>query len=92
MSAAVLGGHKLLVTSVRTVDTEVFIADPATGDLFNVSRSPKSEDRYPWSPDSKQLVYSFPVGDALELYLINLDGTGQRQLTTFGASCKPLTH
>ena len=37
-----LAGHKLLVTSVRTGDTEVFIVDPTTGDMFNVSRSPKS--------------------------------------------------
>ena len=51
-TAADLHGHKLLVTSVRTGDTEVFVADPTTGDMFNVTRSPKSEDRYPcWSPD-----------------------------------------
>ena len=41
-----LAGHKLLVTSIRTGDTEVFIADPVTGDMLNVSRSPESEDRY----------------------------------------------
>ncbi len=168
--AADLAGHKLLVTSVRTGDTEVFIADPTTGDLINVSRSPKSEDRYPcwspdgkqicfmsdregttnlwvataygskvrrlnrtpdvcytsilpeggvsvsvmnhdgsekrrvvksaskvgatfpnWSPDSKEIVYSFPVGDALELFIINADGIGQRQLTKFGGTsvCTP---
>jgi len=53
-----LSGHKLLVTSVRTGDTEVFIADPTTGDMFNVSRSPKSEDRYPcWSPDGKWISF-----------------------------------
>jgi hypothetical protein len=28
--AGQLDGHKLLITSVRTGDTEVFIADPAT--------------------------------------------------------------
>ena len=56
--AADLSGHKLLVTSVRTGDTEVFIADLTTGDLFNVSRSLKSEDRYPcWSPDGKQICF-----------------------------------
>ncbi len=44
-----------------------------------------------WSPDSKQLVYSFPVGDALEGFIINVDGTGQRQLTKFGGTsvCTP---
>lgn len=45
--AADLTGHQLLVTSVRTGHTEVFIADPVTGAMFNVSRSPQSEDRYP---------------------------------------------
>jgi hypothetical protein len=42
--AADLSGHKLLITSIRTGDTEVVIADPTTGDMFNVSRSPRSED------------------------------------------------
>lgn len=56
--AADLSGHRLLVTSVRTGDTEVFIADPTTGDMLNLSRSPKSEDRYPcWSPDAKRVCF-----------------------------------
>ena len=49
-----LAGYKLLVTSIRTGDTEVFVANPDTGDMVNLSRSPNSEDRYPcWSPDGK---------------------------------------
>ena len=39
-----------------------------------------------WSPDSKQSVYSFPAGDALELFITNVDGTGNRQLTKFGGN------
>ncbi len=44
-----------------------------------------------WSPDSQQIVYSFPVGDALELFVIHVDGSGNRQLTQFGGStiCTP---
>jgi hypothetical protein len=34
-----LTGRTLLVTCVRTGDTEVLIADPTSGDLFNSSRS-----------------------------------------------------
>ena len=92
VQAADLSGHKLLVTSVRTGDTEVFIADPTVGDMFNVTRSPHSEDRYPcWSPDSNQIVYSFPVGDALELFVVNADGTANHQLTRFAGPsvCTP---
>jgi TolB protein len=50
-----LMGHQLLLTSVRTGDTEIFVVDPETGDAKNLSRSPDSEDRYPcWSPDGKR--------------------------------------
>jgi TolB protein len=36
-------------------------------------------------------VYSFPVGDALELFIIDADGSGQRQLTMFAGTsvCTP---
>lgn len=44
-----------------------------------------------WSPDSGEIVYSFPVGDALELFIIRTDGSGNRQVTHFGGPsiCTP---
>lgn len=60
VAAHPLSGHKLLVTSIRTGDTEIFIADPVTGDMLNISRSPESEDRYPcWSPDDLPISARF---------------------------------
>ena len=81
LRAADLTGHKLLVTSVRTGDTEVFIADPTTGDLFNVSRSPKSEDRYPcWSPDGKRICFMSDREGTTNLWVCNADGSKVRRL------------
>ncbi len=40
-------GHKLLITSVRTGDTEIFLVDPFYGDWTNLTRSPASQERYP---------------------------------------------
>jgi TolB protein len=87
-SGADLTGHRLLVTSVRTGDTEVFIADPTTGDLFNVSRAPKSEDRYPcWSPDGKQICFSSDRDGATNLWICRIDGAGVRRLNQTPAVC-----
>jgi len=79
--AADLAEHKLLVTSVRTGDSEVFFADPTTGDLFNVSRSSKSEDRYPcWSPDGKQICFMSDREGTTNLWVCNADGSKVRRL------------
>lgn len=79
--AADLSGHQLLVTSVRTGDTEVFIADPTTGDLFNVTRSSASEDRYPcWSPDAKRIVFMSDREGATNLWVCQADGSNVRRL------------
>lgn len=88
VEAADLSGHKLLVTSIRTGDTEVFIADPATGDMFNVSRSPNSEDRYPcWSPDGKQICFMSDRENATNLWVCNADGSKVRRLNRTPAVC-----
>ncbi len=86
--AADLSLHKFLVTSVRTGDTEVFIADPATGDMFNVSRSPSSEDRYPcWSPDARQICFMSDREGATNLWICQVDGSGLRRLNRTPAVC-----
>lgn len=80
-----LAGHRFLMTSVRTGDTEIFLVDPYMGDAVNLTRSPKSEERYPcWSPDGKQIVYADQVGDALEQFICDADGKNVRQLTRLG--------
>jgi len=87
-AAADLAGHKLLVTSVRTGDTEVFIADPTTGDMFNVSRSPSSEDRYPcWSPEAKQICFMSDREGTTNLWVCRADGSHVRRLNRTPAVC-----
>jgi TolB protein len=86
--AADLSGHKFLVTSIRTGDTEIFIADPTTGDMFNVSRSPNSEDRYPcWSPDGKKVCFSSDRGGTTNLWIADADGANVRRLNQTPAVC-----
>jgi TolB protein len=86
--AGELAGYRLLVTSVRTGDTEVFIVDPATGDAWNVSRSPTSEDRYPcWSPDGKHVAFISDRAGSPNLYVTDAKGKHPRQLLRTKAVC-----
>ena len=82
LPAGELAGHKLLVISLRTGDTEVFVVDPDTGDALNLSRSPGSSERYPsWSPDGRQVAFTSDRDGTYNLFLVDADGTHLRQLT-----------
>ncbi len=83
---------RLLTTSIRTGDTDVFWINPVTGDAVNITKAPASEERYPvWSPDGKQVAFTSnrsgaapaggPLVGAFNLYIANADGTNVRQLT-----------
>jgi TolB protein len=86
--AGELAGYKLLVTLVRTGDTEVFIADPDTGDLTNVTRSPATEDRYPcWSPDGRRIAFTRDRGEYKDLLVVDADGRNLRTLVSSDVVC-----
>ena len=87
-AAGDLSGHKFLLTSVRTGDTEVFVVDPETGDSQNVSRSPKSEDRYPcWSPEGNRICFMSDRESTTNLWIANADGSKVRRLNRTPAVC-----
>jgi TolB protein len=86
--ASELAGYQLLVTSIRTGDAEVFVADLDTGDLFNVTRSPHSEDRYPcWSPDGSQIAFCSDRNNSTNLYVCDVRGSNVARVINSPAVC-----
>lgn len=85
---AQLPNTNLLITSVRTGDTEVFVVNPSNGDAFNLTKAPHSEERYPaWSPDGKKVIFTSnrEDGKTYNLYIANKDGKGLKKLTNLPA-------
>jgi TolB protein len=77
-----LAGYQLLVASFRTGDTEIFVVDPDNGDARNLTRSPKSSERYPsWSPDGSRVAFNSDRDGTHNLYVLGADGKDLRQLT-----------
>jgi TolB protein len=76
-----LAGYQFLATLVRTGDTEIFLVDPDTGDAINLTRSPKSEERYPcWSPDGKRIAFISDRNGGANLFVMDADGNNVKQI------------
>ncbi len=74
--------QSLLTATFRTGDVEIFLVDLATGDARNLTRSPRSSERYPaWSPDGRRVTFNSDRDGTYNLYIMNNDGSTVRQLT-----------
>jgi TolB protein len=85
---AQLENKQFLITSVRTGDTEIFLVNPVTGDAFNITKAPKSEERYPaFHPNGKQLIFTSNREDnkTYNYYIANLDGSNLKKLSNLPA-------
>ena len=81
--------YELLVTSVRTGNTQIFAVDPTTGDARNLSHDPAHEYRYPcWSPDGKRVAFtSNRGGEVFNLFVMDADGSNVKQLVHSPGVC-----
>lgn len=106
-------GDKIVFTSMRTGDLELFIMDVDGSNVVQITDELGYDGGAFFSPDGKQLVFraSRPKTDEeiakykslleqglveptnMELFIVNVDGTGMRQITDLGnANWAPYFH
>ncbi|MEW6129346.1 MAG: S9 family peptidase [Acidobacteriota bacterium] len=62
-------------------ETEIWIANPATGERFQLTNAKKSSSAPQWSPDGRRLAFVSDRNDKRQLYLISPVGGEAVQLT-----------
>jgi WD40 repeat protein len=75
----------LLFSSTRRniSNPELVLAQPGESALVFLTSSPNEDSGGAWSPDGARIVYTSFRGQFADLFLINADGSNERQLTTF---------
>ncbi|WP_020603770.1 S9 family peptidase [Spirosoma spitsbergense] len=64
-------------------DTDIWIANTATGDKFQLTHSKKSNSNPAWSPDGKWLAFLSTRDDKAQLYVISPTGGEARPVSKF---------
>ncbi len=76
------GSRAVVAASFRTGDLELFRVDIQTGDARNLTRAPRSSERYPaCSPDGRFITFNSNRDGTYNLYIMRQDGSDLRPLT-----------
>lgn len=78
-------GQRIAYTSLDPVG-DIHVRNADGSNLVAVTTMPEFEGWPRWSPDSRQLVFSRTVGEQVNIFTINADGTGEVRLTPDGVS------
>src|SRR5689334_15658298 len=66
----------------NTYETNIWVADVATGATWRLTTAKKNSTGPQWSPDSKVIAFGSDRSDKRQLYLINPRGGEAEQITT----------
>jgi Tol biopolymer transport system component len=91
-SAAVPPGEngKIAFASTRDGDRDIYVVNPDTTGLAQLTDDPAVDTDPAWSSDGKRIAFTSTRSDSDDIYLMNADGTGQTQLTsTTGSDSNP---
>ena len=71
---------KILFTSARDGNMEVYIMNPDGSEQVNLTRHPSTDLQAVWSPTGEQILFVSNRGDVRDLYLMAPDGTNVRRV------------
>lgn len=82
---------KIVFTSNRTGSWQVYSMNPDGNDVIQITNlAPGDDQLFPsLSPNGRHIAFSYNTGEGPDLYVINVDGTGLRAVTTDHSSLLP---
>ena len=89
-SVQVSPGGKFVAFVVTAIDLEenannsdLWLANPDSGESFQLTRSPKGDSQPRWSPDGKEIAFTSSRNGRPQIFLISPFGGEARQVTKF---------
>ncbi|MBL8150517.1 MAG: PD40 domain-containing protein [Blastocatellia bacterium] len=64
--------------------SNIYVLDPARKQILQITDGPGSNEAPAWAPDSRHIAFQSNRTGRWEVYIMNLDGTGQKQISKGG--------
>ena len=73
----------------RSSNYDIFVADPTTGAINQITSGNGSNESPSWAPDSRHIAFQSNRSGSWQIYIMRLDRTDVRQITTRGVNTSP---
>jgi len=74
-------GQKLVITSYRDGNAEIYVMNRDGGQQARLTSSPGDDEAASWSPNGQQLIFASSRDGNYEIYMMNADGSELSRLT-----------
>ena len=75
-------GKRLLYTAASPQgDTDIFVVDVESGEVTNLTNSPRADKSAVWSADGNRIAFASHRSDDWEIYVMNADGSDVRNVS-----------
>lgn len=64
--------------------SNIFVLDPVSGQILQLTSGAGSNEAPSWAPDSRHIAFQSNRTGRWEVYVMNIDGTGQKQVSRGG--------
>src|SRR4051794_33886107 len=80
----------IAVASNKGGNWDIYLVQPGTGEVKNLTQSKAANSNPVWSPDGKRIAFASDREGGLDIWTMAADGTDVQQLTKKQGSCSGL--
>ncbi len=81
--------HQQRLQAPKRFKHDIFVLEAMSGEIVQITSGRGSNENPHWSPDGRHIAFQSDRSGSKQLFIMNLNGQGLKQLTAYGINESP---